>query len=87
MIKNPVNRNNIILKINGNKIKYADIWLQILLQLGAKSVNIKDLSDNELRNNLVVQIEHIWLKEVKADKSLVVESFHSINIILKSIFF
>lgn len=65
LIKNPVNRNDVILKITENKIKYADIWLQISLQPGAKPVNFKDLSDNELRNNLAAQIEHMWLKEVE----------------------
>ena len=64
LINNPVNRNNVILKITENKIKYADIWLQISMQPGAKSVNFNNLLEHELQTNLAAQIELMWLKEV-----------------------
>ena len=65
LIKNPVNRNDVILKINENKITYADIWQQISLQPGVKRVNFNDLLDHELQNNLAAQIELMWLKEAE----------------------
>lgn len=52
-------------KINENRIKYPDIWQQLSLKPGVKRVNFKDLSDDELRNNLGTQIELMWLKEAE----------------------
>lgn len=65
LVKYPVDRNYLVSKINENRIKYADIWQQLSLQPGVKRVNFKDLSDDELRNNLGIQIELMWLKEAE----------------------
>ena len=46
-------------------VKYPGIWQQLSLQPGVKRVNFKDLSDDELRNNLGIQIELMWLKEAE----------------------
>lgn len=65
LVKYPVDRNYLVSKINENRIKYPDIWQQLSLKPGVKRVNFKDLSDDELRNNLGTQIELMWLKEAE----------------------
>lgn len=62
------NRQSLINKIKENTLKYADIQAEILMQPGAVITPFEEITDDGLKNNLLMQIQRMWLKEVSRSK-------------------
>lgn len=63
--KCPTNRQSLINKIKENNLKYADVQMQIMMQPGIVMVAFEKITDDGLRNSLSMQIQYMWLEEVR----------------------
>lgn len=65
LIKNSVDRQSVINKIKENDFKHTDIQLHIKMQPDTVSVPFAQLTEEGLKNSLLMQIQHMWLKEAE----------------------
>lgn len=64
LYKLPVNRESLVNRITENRLHNLDIWLVRVPQLGNELKPFSQLTDEELRNNLLTQIQQMWIKEI-----------------------
>ena len=65
LCKLPVNRETLINRITENRLHHLDIWLDRVIQSGNELMPFSQLTDEELRNNLLAQIQQMWIKEIE----------------------
>lgn len=65
LYKFPVNRESLVNRITENRLHNLDIWLVRAAQLGNGARPFSQLTDEELRNNLLTQIQQMWIKEIE----------------------
>lgn len=58
--KVPYNRTDLENKIIENNIKYPDIWFKTMMQSGNVPIPFKELSDQQIKENLFMQIQNMY---------------------------